>query len=133
MTEATETEVMLALGDFRFSLATAAYQSQRKTAAWRWPGQERISREPALQFVGPGEQSMELSGVIYPYHAGGLGQMDIMRAEAEKGEPLFLTDGLGNYWGKWVLTRVEETQKLFFADDTPRKIEFKLSLKKYGE
>ena len=51
MTEATETEVMLALGDYRFSLATAAYQSLRKTAAWRWPGQERISREPALQFV----------------------------------------------------------------------------------
>ncbi len=133
MTEATETEVMLALVNCRFSLATAAYQSLRRTAAWRWQKQERISRVPALQFLGSGEQSIELSGVIYPYHAGGLGQVDLIRTEADKGEPLPLTDGLGNYWGKWVITRVEETQKFFFANGSPRKIEFKLSLKKYGE
>jgi len=75
-------EIMMALGSYRFSIDSAAYQ-------------ERLQRRPALQFVEAGEESIELSGLIYPHFKGGLEQPDTMRAEASKEQPLLLVDGLG--------------------------------------
>ena len=43
---------MLRLGDFNFAVDTAAYQKYVAKYAARWPAQERLGREPALQFVG---------------------------------------------------------------------------------
>lgn len=138
------TKVMMTLGKFRFSLGTAAYKSLRRSVEYRWEAQARAGRIPARQFVGPGNETIELDGVIYPQQqigggeAGaqkrvGLGQMDRLRAEAGRGEPLPLTDGMGNHWGKWCIERVEETRSAFFPDGAPRKIEFRLSLSRYGE
>ena len=126
-------ELMLALGGYRFSMAEAAYQSLRRSDAWRWATQERIGREPALQFVGAGKAEVEIEGVIYPHHRGGLGQIDRMRAEAGKGVPLRLNDGYGHIWGRWVIERLEETQSKPLANGAPRKVEFRLSLGKYGD
>ncbi len=56
-----------------------------------------------------------------------------MRQEAEKGTPLLLNDSAGRVWGQWVITRVEETQSVFYADGSPRQVEFRLKLARYGE
>lgn len=124
--------VMLALGDYRFGLATAAYQDLQRTSSWRWQTVDRIGVAPATQYVGPGGESIELSGVVYPHFKGGLGQLDAMRAEAGKGEPLMLVDGMGKVWGKYVVTEVREGQKTFFSNGMPRCQEFNLSLQSYG-
>ncbi|MEW6490373.1 MAG: phage tail protein, partial [Thermodesulfobacteriota bacterium] len=63
--------VMLALGGFLFAVSTAAYQRLQRSAEYRWPAQERFGRPPARQFTGPGAESVELDGVLYPHHAGG--------------------------------------------------------------
>lgn len=126
-------EVMLALGGFRFSTAEVAYQSLRRSDAWRWATQERIGREPALQFLGADKTTVEIEGIIYPHYKGGLKQLDAMRAEAGKGEPLLLADGYGNIWHRWVIERLEETQTKPLPNGAPRKIEFRLSLGKYGD
>ena len=126
-------QVLLALGPFRFALSTAAYQTLRRTAEYRWPAQERFGRAPARQFVGAGGETLELDGVIYPHHAGGLAQLPRLRELAGRGEPLRLTDGLGVAWGRWVIERVDETTSVFFADGAPRKVEFRLGLARYGD
>ena len=126
-------DVMMMLGSFMFSIDTAAYQELTRTNEYRWPAQERVTREAALQFVGPGQESISLKGVIYPHYKGGIGQMDTIRGDAALGEPLLLVDGNGNYWGKYVIERAEETKTVFYADGTPRKIDFKLDLKYYGD
>ena len=56
-----------------------------------------------------------------------------MRGEAGRGKPLMLTEGTGRVWGQWVITRVEETRRVFQADGTPQRIEFRLSIARYGE
>jgi phage protein U len=56
-----------------------------------------------------------------------------MRTEAGKGEPLELVDGLGNVHGLWVITEVEETRKVLSAEGVPRRIDFRLQIKRYGE
>lgn len=125
--------VMMQLGQYQFGIDTAAHQSLRRSAEYRWPRQERIGREPAAQFMGPGAQSIDIRGLIVPEFRGGLRQVDRMRAEADRGEPLILVDGLGNVLGKWVIESVSEEHSHLAADGHPRKIDFSLRLSKYGE
>jgi hypothetical protein len=126
-------KIMMALGVFRFSVRTAAYNEFRRNTAWRWASQQRMGRLPAKQYLGPGDDTIDLSGVIYPHHAGGLKQIDSMREEAGKGEPLILVDGLGNVWGKWCILSIEETQSRHMGNGVPLKQEFRLKLDRYGE
>ncbi|MCY4584885.1 MAG: phage tail protein [Bryobacterales bacterium] len=126
-------EQMMALGEYRFSVSTAAYHELTRSAEYRWAAQERLGRLPARQYLGPGAETVSLSGVIHPYYRGGLGQLDRMRAEAGRGEPLDLSTGDGTIMGKWVVTRIEETRRVLDADGAPRRVEFRLQLARYGE
>ena len=123
---------LMALGDYRFSLETAAYQELVRSTEYRWQSQDRLRRRPAQQYLGPGREEITLNGTIYPAFRGGLEQLDRMRQEAEKGTPLLLNDSSGRVWGQWVITRVEETQRVFYADGSPRQVEFRLQLARYG-
>ena len=60
-------EHMLALDEYRFSLPTAAYQEFTHAAEYRWAAQERLGRLPARQYLGPGPETVSLSGVIHPH------------------------------------------------------------------
>lgn len=124
--------VMMALGEFRFGLDTAAYQELSRSNSWRWPSVDRIGARPAVQFAGPGEETISMTGQVYPHFRGGLGQIAAMRAEADKGKPLLMVDGTGQVWGKYVITDIRETQKTFFSNGAPRCQDFDLSLQAYG-
>ena len=126
-------ETMMALGSYRFSLDSAAYQELRRSTAYRWQALARLQRLPAQQFLGPGSETLDLKGVIYPHYRGGFKQLDAMRAQAGKGEPLLLVDGLGFIWGQWVVLQVDETQSVLLTNGQPRKLEFQLRLARYGE
>lgn len=125
-------ETMMALGGYRFSIDSAAYQELKHSQAYRWQAQERLQRRPAMQFLGAGEESIELSGVIYPHFKGGLEQLNTMRTEANKGQPLLLVDGLGFVWGQWVITQINEGQSFFQGNGQPLKQSFQLKLVNYG-
>ncbi|WP_319778456.1 phage tail protein [Maridesulfovibrio sp.] len=125
--------VMMKLGDYKFSMITAAYDNLERTTSYRWAKQERISREPARQYVGPGDDVLELSGVIYPQFLGGLEQLNRMRAEAGKGKPLMLVDGRGKVWGKYCIEEVHEGQAAHFKGGAPKKQQFSMRISKYGE
>ncbi|MEM7047006.1 MAG: phage tail protein [Pseudomonadota bacterium] len=126
--------ILMALGDFRFSIATAAYQTLRRENEYRWAAQDRIGREPARQWLGQGHDTITLEGVIYPAERGaGTEQITAMRNAASKGEPLILVDGTGHVWGKHVIERIEETQSHLHTDSQPRKQAFALTLAAYGD
>ncbi|MCU7933743.1 MAG: phage tail protein [Candidatus Thiodiazotropha sp. (ex Dulcina madagascariensis)] len=125
--------VMMQLGSYQFGIETSAYEQLRRSTAYRWQGQDRIGRRPAQQFAGVGQETITLTGRIYPFYRGGLGQLDKMRAEAGQGEPRILVDGLGRIWGKWAVTRIDETQSVLMPDGVPEKIDFTLELAHYGE
>jgi len=127
--------VMMKLGDhYKFSIDTAAYQELTRTTSYRWAKQERIGRLPARQYVGPGDDVIEMSGLIFPQFRSGLEQLNKMRAEAGKGKPLMLVDGRGKVWGKFCIEEVREKQgPEFFKGGAPKRQEFGLKLGIYGE
>lgn len=122
----------MGLGEFRFAIDTAAYQTLTRNDEYRWESQERINRAPAMQFIGPGHTTFTLEGVVYPHWKGGLGQIQNMRTIAGRGFPLRLVSGYGDIFGQFVVMSVDETQTAFLNNGAPRKQEFSLELKSYG-
>lgn len=130
--------VLMLLGGvdgFLFSTHTAAYQRLRRASRWRWTTQDRISRPPAHQYLGPGTDEQTLSGLLLPHYKGGLGQIDRLRELARHGRPLLLVAGYparGDILGYWYIRSTHETQSEFTAGGAPLKIDFRLTLVAYG-
>jgi uncharacterized protein len=126
------TDVMMQLGNFQFSIQSAAYQEFRRNVEYRWAELNRIAHRPSLQFVGVGKDEIELRGVILPTFQGGIHQMDILRSYAQKGKTQTLTTGRGENWGPWCVLAITDEQRQMTFKGTPLKIEFSLRLSYYG-
>lgn len=121
------------LGYYPFSINTAAYEQLQRTNEYIWQSQQRLGKRPAQQFLGLGEETITLSGVMLPDFHGSQFQITAMRLSAEKGEPLILISGMGFVMGKWCITKITETDSVFWSNGMPRKIEFSMELTAYGE
>lgn len=122
---------MMVLGDFVFSLNTAAFSEMNRDIKYKWASQDRFGTHEALQFLGVGEETITLPGTIITSFRGGTGQVSRMREMARKGEPQTLVDGRGSVLGRWVIEGVEEKASEFFSNGAPRKQEFTLKLRHY--
>ncbi|RMT70214.1 hypothetical protein ALP29_03642 [Pseudomonas syringae pv. avii] len=125
--------MMLALGMFVFSLPTAAYQELQRQTEWRHASNNRVGAAPARQFVGRGDDSITLPGVILPELAGSTLSLDILRLMANTGKAWPMVEGSGRIYGLWIIDSLSETKSIFFRDGTPRRIEFTLSLKRIDD
>ena len=65
---------------FYFNLDTAAFDELKRSSEYRWASQERLSRRPAQQAVGMGEERITLSGSIFGGFKGGIKQLDTLRS-----------------------------------------------------
>ncbi|MFO6116654.1 phage tail protein, partial [Pseudomonas aeruginosa] len=65
--------------------------------------------------------------------AGSALSLDVLRQMADTGSAWPMVEGTGRIYGLWVIERVTETRILFFADGTPRRIEFSLELKRIDD
>lgn len=122
--------VMMHLGSFEFSIATAAYQELTRNVAHRWAESELFGQRPSLQYLGPGAETINLPGVVYPEYRGGLDQITAMMDLAGRGELLDMVSGHGDALGRWVIETVEESKSNFGQAGVPRKMEFSLSLRR---
>ncbi|MCT4497626.1 phage tail protein [Pseudomonas sivasensis] len=118
---------------FYFNLDTAAFDELRRQTEFRWASQERLSRRPAQQAVGMGEEKLSLKGAIFPAFKGGLKQLDTLRSIGAQLLPLNLTTGYGVVLGTWCLRSLEEEQGALLAGGIPRKQTFSLELTRYGD
>lgn len=118
---------------FYFNLDTAAFDELRRQTEFRWASQERLSRRPAQQAVGMGEEKLSLKGAIFPRFKGGLKQLDVLRSIGARLLPLSLTTGYGFVLGTWCLRRLDEEQGALLAGGIPRKQTFTLEFTRYGD
>lgn len=87
------------LQPYYFNLDIAAFDELSRSTEFRWASQERLSRRPAQQAVGMGEEKLTLKGAIYPGFKGGLKQLDTLRSIGARLQPLTLTTGYGEVIG----------------------------------
>lgn len=118
---------------YYFNLDTAAFDELSRQSSFRWASQERLTRRPAQQAVGMGEDKMTLKGSIFPGHRGGLNQLDTLRSIGALLLPMGLTTGYGHVLGDWCLTSINEDQSALLQGGIPRKQAFTLEFTRYGE
>ncbi|OCH08102.1 phage tail protein [Aliivibrio fischeri] len=128
--------VMLALGDFLFSINGAQYQQLRTAKKWRWATRSRVNRKPAKQFQGPDSGSKTLNITIHPEKKADLYLFDNMEALADKGEPLRLVGGTptgGADLGLWVIEAIDHNDQYFTDNGLPLEMKGTLTISEYGE
>ncbi|EGR2744178.1 phage tail protein [Vibrio parahaemolyticus] len=136
--------VMMALGDFQFSISTAQYQSLKTSRSWRWAKYDRYGRKPGKQYQGPDSSTKNLSITIYPQSKSDLEQFDRIELMASQGEPLRLiagalkkingqTTGSGLDLGLWVIEKLDTDEAYFLDNGVPLEIKGSLSISEYGD
>lgn len=125
--------MMLTLGLFVFELQTLPYQSLQQSLDYRWPSNSRIGQRDAYQFLGIGEDKITLSGVLLPEITGGALSMLTLKTMAEQGKAWPLIGGDGAIYGMYVISSMTQTQSVFFADGSARRIEFSMTLTRVDE
>ena len=121
--------MLMVLGLFVFERRTLPHQSMQYSKDYRWASNDRIGKPPAYQFLGEGETSRTLSGVLYPEITGGRLSLTAIELMADEGRAWPLIDGTGMIHDMYVIDKVTHTHSELFSDGAARKIEFSLSLK----
>ncbi|WKD28638.1 phage tail protein [Halomonas sp. KG2] len=120
--------MMMTYGLFVFGLSTAAYQELQRQTDWRHVSQSRVNARPVHQFLGPGDDIINLTGSLLPMFTGGQQNLDMLRALADGGRAWPLIEGTGTYYGMFSITSLQERKSEFFRDGAAKQIEFDLKL-----
>jgi phage protein U len=121
---------MLSLGLFVFEVKSAPFDRLQRSTTVRWASKTRIGKGAAHEFIGPGEDTITLSGTLAPQLTGGTDLLDTLRAMMAAGKTWQLVSGTGDVMGRWIIQKVDETREAIFAHGLPRKIPFTLTLER---
>lgn len=119
---------LMALGMFLFEIGTLAYDEMQRKTDWQHARSARVGARDATQYVGPGDETISLSGKVYAEIADGRVSLDDLRTMANDGEALPLVDGSGTVYGNFVITALDERHAFLMSDGSARRIDFGIDL-----
>lgn len=122
--------MLMSLGQFVFELDNLAYSELERSSAWRHAANSRVGAREALQYIGPGEDTISLTGALVPEIGGSLQSLPTLRGMADAGDAYAMVDGIGRVLGAWVITGLSEGGSAFTRDGIARHTTFTLSLKR---
>ncbi|WP_338728095.1 phage tail protein [Shewanella baltica] len=125
--------MMMTLGFFVFSRLSVPYQTSQHDMVWRHPTNSRVGARPSAQFLGVGDETLSLSGVLLPEITGGELSLEVLRKMADTGKAYPLIEGRGTVTGFFVIEKISKGRSEFFSDGAARRIEFTIELKRVDE
>lgn len=126
---------------------TPGYETLQRDTSFTWIPQGRLNAPLALQYTGPGQDTIVIEGRLWPEFFGGIQTLSALRAAGAAGKPLpliryhpvqdentgKLLQGIqADVLGDFVIMRVRSHDKHIGSSGTPRMIEFALELQAYG-
>jgi phage protein U len=131
---AADARVMMMLGDFAFSIDTAAYNQLAREAAWNWSEQARMGKQSLLQYTGKHGRIVRVEGESHVFFGkSGTGAVDTLYDIADRAEPLLLVSGEGDVLGWWVVIRFSDSTDRFLPGGGHRNKKWSLELKHYAD
>ncbi|WP_454796902.1 phage tail protein [Novosphingobium lindaniclasticum] len=113
---------------FLFELGSLPFDELQRKMDWRHARAPRVGARDATQFIGPGDETISLSGAVYTELSDGSVSLDDLRAMAGQGEAWPLVSGSGRVYGNFVITAIDERHAYLMADGSPRRIDFGIDL-----
>jgi uncharacterized protein len=129
-TDSLSSRTLMTLGLFVFGMDTLAYSQLQRKMSWRHGESERHNALPANQFLGPGEDSVTLEGLLVPEVQGSYGAIDRLIEMADSGDNWPLVDGTGKVWGSFKILNIDQRHRNIMAGGLPRQVDFAVDLKR---
>ena len=121
---------------------TPSFETMDRDATYTWIASQRLSRKPAMQFSGPGEETITINGRLFPNQFGGLSTIEGLRESASEGKvltlmryyPLGEPKGMaGVTIGRYGIKRVRTSESKIGSNNVANKIDFTIEMVEYGE
>ncbi|RKU01815.1 oxidoreductase [Burkholderia sp. Nafp2/4-1b] len=125
--------MLMSLDQFVFSLTTAPFSELQRRRNWKHARHARVGVRDARQYTGQGDDTITLNGLVAPESIGSIASIARLAEMADTGDAYVLVDGLGNVYGAYLITGLDETQTHHTADGIPRKIAFTLTLERVDD
>lgn len=116
------------LGSVQFELYPLNIEEVSQEAGADFAPKPILGRRPRLEFVGEAEETIRLSGKLFPQRFGG--SLDDLRAIRLSGQAVPLTRGDGAALGWFVIEKASATGRELSADGVGRVVEFDVQLKR---
>jgi Phage protein U len=124
---------LMTLGLFVFGMDTLPYQTLRHAIEWRHGKSERHQARAASQFLGPGAETITISGLLVPEIAGSYSAFDRIVEMAGTGEDYPLMDGLGRILGHFHIVKLDRDHLNVIGGGLPRQVGFSLDLERAAD
>ena len=116
------------LGSVTFSIAPINTHEYSVTSATDYAQKAIVGTRQPYEFVGEGDQKMQISGKLLPKHVGGLNEMAAIHVMRQSGSPQFVVRGDGRPFGWFIIESIEEKSANLAIDGIGHEIEFTVSL-----
>lgn len=123
--------ILLSVGPHLFRVAARSYEEMERKAEASLAVLQRVGQHPSVQMMGPGEQTLTITGTLYAA-LGGSAEAEALLAEPALGRPLMLVTGTGRVLGRYVLRSVTQRDSEPTAAGVARRIAYDIAMVRYG-
>lgn len=120
----------MTLGMFVFEMDNLPYQELSRALDWRFAQTERFGARAASQFVGAGNETIAISGTLYPGTIGEYADFQTLIDMANTGNQFALVNGHGDVLGQFIIKSMSDSKTLFVSNGNARKIDFSINLER---
>lgn len=121
--------MLLALGQFVFSVDTMTYSELQRSRSWSYASNSIAQGRDQHQYTGVGEETVTIPFLIYQSHGFGNRQsIDDLSEMADSGSGYVLIDGSGYLYGVFAITAIDETRSHITNRGVARKIDGTMKL-----
>lgn len=121
--------MLMCLGQFPFTTDTLTFTEIQRQRSWQYADSAVAKGRKKRQFIGSGDETISLPGLIYQEHGfGNRFAIDELAAMADTGQGHVLVDGSGYLYGVYTIDSIDETKQVLLFNGVPRKIDFTIKL-----
>lgn len=122
--------MLASLGLFVFEPFKVAFDELQQKINYRYGTGNAVGVRPRMQYIGPDNDTISFSGVVYPELAGSnVASIDELIAMGNTGKTYALLDGTGRFHGMFYIESINRNQSHLLTNGSPRKIGFDITLK----
>lgn len=121
--------MLMAFGQFVFETDTLSFTELQRQRSWNHASNPVAKGRAKRQYIGVGDETVNLSGLIYEAQGFGKRQsVDDLAMMADRGTAYTLVDGSGYLYGVYIIEGLDDSRSILLFNGVPRKIDFAIKL-----